>query len=104
MNQFAKLNQQYIGGAGETGRRGKYLVNRNPFNQKTICEFKLGNVADLDEAYRSAAAAQKIWAGVNAYEKRAILEKAHAFVEKNEAEITDIDYRRVGRDGAEGVF
>jgi vanillin dehydrogenase len=104
MNQFAKLNQQYIGGKWRDGAAGKILTDRNPYNQNTICEFKLANLADLDEAYRSAAAAQKIWEAVNAYEKRTILEKAHAFVEKNEAEITDIIIDELGGTGLKAFF
>jgi vanillin dehydrogenase len=104
MNQFAKLNQQYIGGKWRDGAAGKTLIDRNPYNQNTICEFKLANLADLDEAYRSAAAAQKIWEAVNAYEKRTILEKAHAFVEKNEAEITDIIIDELGGTALKAFF
>jgi len=104
MNQFAKLNQQYIGGKWRDGAAGKTLIDRNPYNQNTICEFKLANLADLDEAYRSAAAAQKIWEAVNAYEKRTILEKAHAFVEKNEAEITDIIIEELGGTALKAFF
>ena len=104
MNQFAKLNKQYIGGIWRDGAAGKILLDKNPYNQNTICEFKLANLADLDEAYRSAAAAQKIWADVNAYEKRSILEKAHAFVEKHEPEITDIIIEELGGTGLKAFF
>ena len=81
MNEFAALNKQYIGGVWRDGRSQKSLADNNPFNGKPIAEFKLANLADLDEAYRSAAAAQKIWAEVNPFEKRAILEKAITWVE-----------------------
>jgi vanillin dehydrogenase len=104
MNQFAKLNKQYIGGTWRDGTSPKVLIDKNPYNQNTICEFKLGNLADLDEAYRSAAAAQKIWAGVNAYDKRSILERAHAFVEKNEADITDMIIEELGGTALKAFF
>jgi hypothetical protein len=60
--------------------------------------------ADVDLAYRSAAAAQKIWAQVNPFEKRAILEKAITFVEANEAEITDILIEERGGTGFKAFF
>ena len=88
MTSLTQLNQQYINGVWRDGSSQKVLTDRNPFNGKTIAEFKLANLADLDEAYRSAAAAQKIWARVNPFEKRAILEKGIAWIERNEAEIT----------------
>jgi acyl-CoA reductase-like NAD-dependent aldehyde dehydrogenase len=75
MNQFVQLNQQYISGVWRDGKSQKILVDTNPYNGNKIAEFKLGSLADLDEAYRSAASAQKIWQEVNPYEKRAILEK-----------------------------
>ena len=80
------------------------LTDRNPYNDKPICDFKLANLADLDAAYRSAAAAQKIWAQINPFERRAILEKAITFVEKNEAEITDIIIEELGGTGLKAFF
>ncbi|MGH9704649.1 MAG: aldehyde dehydrogenase family protein, partial [Candidatus Acidiferrales bacterium] len=104
MNSFAKLNKQYIGGEWRDGASAKVLTDRNPYNDKSICDFKLASLADLDAAYRSAAAAQKIWAQVNPFERRAILEKAIAFVEKNEAEITDIIIEELGGTGLKAFF
>lgn len=96
MNQFVKLNRQYIGGVWRDGKSQKVLTDRNPYNGKPIAEFKLANLSDLDEAYRSAAAAQKIWAEVNPFEKRTILEKAIVWIEQNEADIADIIIEELG--------
>jgi vanillin dehydrogenase len=104
MNPFVKLNQQYIGGAWRDGASSKVLTDRNPYNDQPICEFKLGSLADLDDAYRSAAAAQKIWADVNPFERRTILEKAITFVEKNEAEITDLIIEELGGTALKAFF
>src|ERR1700685_3198004 len=96
MNQFAKLNQQYIGGVWREGSSTKTLADKNPYNGKTIADFKLASLSDLDEAYRSAAAAQKVWAEVNPFEKRTILEKAITWIERNEAEIADAIIEELG--------
>jgi acyl-CoA reductase-like NAD-dependent aldehyde dehydrogenase len=104
MNPFIKLNKQYISGTWRDGASSKLLTDRNPYNDKPICEFKLGSLADLDEAYRSAAAAQKIWADVNPFERRSILEKAITFVEKNEAEITDLIIEELGGTALKAFF
>jgi len=96
MNQFLKLNQQYIGGVWRDGKSQKRLTDQNPFNGKPIAEFKLASLADLDEAYRAAAAAQKVWAEVNPFEKRTILEKAIAWIEQNEADIADVIIEELG--------
>ena len=104
MNQFAALNKQYISGTWRDGASQKRLTDFNPYNGEAIAEFKLANLADLDEAYRSAAAAQKIWAEVNPFEKRAILEKAITWVERHEAEITDIIIEELGGTGLKAFF
>jgi acyl-CoA reductase-like NAD-dependent aldehyde dehydrogenase len=96
MNQLTKLNQQYIGGAWRDGSSKKMLTDKNPYNGNAIADFKLASLSDLDEAYRSAAAAQKVWSEVNSFEKRAILEKAIAWIEQNEADITDIIIDELG--------
>jgi acyl-CoA reductase-like NAD-dependent aldehyde dehydrogenase len=96
MNQFAKLNQQYIGGVWREGSSKKTLSDKNPYNGNVIADFKLASLSDLDEAYRSAASAQKIWAEVNPFEKRTILEKAIIWIEQNEPDITDIIIDELG--------
>jgi aldehyde dehydrogenase (NAD+) len=96
MNRFAKLSQQYIGGIWRDGDSQKALTDRNPYDGKPIAEFKLANCSDLDAAYRSAEAVQKIWAEVNAFEKRTILEKAITWIEQNEADIADLIIDELG--------
>ncbi|HEY1271915.1 MAG TPA: aldehyde dehydrogenase family protein [Terriglobales bacterium] len=96
MNKFTSLNKQFIAGTWRDGSSQKKLTDRNPYNDQAIAEFKLAGLADLDEAYRSAAAAQKVWAEVNAFEKRAILEKAIDWIEQNEADIADIIIEELG--------
>ena len=90
MNPFAKLNKQYIGGVWRDGSSDKVLHDKNPYNGALIADFKLATLADLDAAYNSAAAAQKVWMEINPFERRAILEKAVAYIEKVEADITAI--------------
>jgi len=96
MNKFAKLNQQYIGGEWRDGLSKKVLTDTNPYTGNSIADFRLASLADLDEAYHSAAAAQKVWADVNPFEKRTILEKAITWIEENEADITDIIIEELG--------
>jgi len=96
MNPFAKLNKQYIGGVWRDGASGKVLSDKNPYNGAAIADFKLANLADLDEAYKAAAAAQKVWAEVNPYERRAVLERAVSYLEKVEGEITAIIIEELG--------
>jgi aldehyde dehydrogenase (NAD+) len=96
MNPFAKLNKQYIGGVWRDGSSGKVLSDKNPFNGAPIADFTLANLADLDEAYHAAAAAQKVWAQINPFERRAILEKAVSYIERVEADITAMIIEELG--------
>jgi len=96
MNQFSKLNQQFISGQWRDGKSQKVLSDRNPFNGEVVAQFKLASLADLDEAYRSAASAQKVWAEVNPFEKQKILEKAITWVERNEGDLADIIIEELG--------
>jgi vanillin dehydrogenase len=66
------------------------------YNGKTIATFKLASLADLDEAYWSAAAAQKLWAEVNPFEKQRILEKSITWIEQSEGDISDIIIEELG--------
>jgi vanillin dehydrogenase len=96
MNPFAKLNKQYIGGVWRDGSSDKVLSDRNPYNGAPIADFKLATLADLNEAYHSAATAQRAWAEINPFERRAILEKAVTYIEKVEADITAIIIEELG--------
>jgi len=96
VNQLAALNKQFIGGVWRDGSSSKMLIDRNPYDGKTIATFKLANLSDLDEAYRSAAGAQKVWAQVNPLEKRAILEKAISWVEQHENDISELITEELG--------
>jgi vanillin dehydrogenase len=104
MNQLAALNKQYIGGVWREGSSQKTLTDSNPYNGQKIADFKLASLSDLDEAYRSAAAAQKIWAEVNPFERRTIMEKAITWVEQHESEITDIIIEELGGTALKAFF
>ena len=96
MSSLAKLNQQYIGGVWRDGSSSKVLADKNPFNGSVVASLKLASLEDLDEAYRSARDAQKVWASINPFEKRAILERGVAWIEKNEGDITELIIEELG--------
>ena len=96
MSKFSNLNKQYISGVWRDGSSKKVLSDRNPFNGDQIAEFKLASLSDLDDAYRAAALAQAVWAEVNPFEKRTILEKAITWIEQNESDIADIIIEELG--------
>ncbi|WP_052665373.1 aldehyde dehydrogenase family protein [Nitriliruptor alkaliphilus] len=91
-----QLAQQYIAGRWRSGAGEKLLVDRNPFNGDTVGEFAVATREDVDEAYESAAAAQRAWSGVNAYAQRTVFEEAAAIVQRRAAEITELIIAEVG--------
>ena len=96
MNRFAKLNQQFISGQWREGKSDSVIADRDPYSGDVIATFKLASAADLDEAYRSAARAQRAWSQVNPFERREILEKALIWIDQNEGDLTDIIIHELG--------
>ena len=96
MNPLTKLNKQYIGGVWRDGKSDRVLNDTNPYSGSVVAEFKLASRSDLDEAYRAAASAQKVWAEVNPFEKRTILERAITWTEQNERDIAEIIIEELG--------
>lgn len=98
------LAKQYISGQWRDGAGEKVLVDRNPFNGDTVAEFAVATPDDIDEAYRSAAEAQRSWAEVNAYAKRTIFENAARVVEQRRDEITALIVAEVGGTALKAAF
>ncbi|MEV0615746.1 aldehyde dehydrogenase family protein [Nonomuraea sp. NPDC050404] len=80
----------FIGGEWRPGSGDKVLIDRNPYDGSAIGEFAVADTGDIDAAYRAAAAAQREWVQVNAYGKRAVFEKAIAYVQENIETITSM--------------
>ncbi|GAB3200217.1 aldehyde dehydrogenase family protein [Nocardioides hungaricus] len=83
----ARLTRQYIDGQWRPGRGDKVLVDTNPFNGDVLGEIAVASREDVDDAYQAASRSQQAWEGVNAYEKRTVLERAAAIVGERRDEI-----------------
>jgi vanillin dehydrogenase len=92
----AMHSKQFIAGEWRTGSMDKVLVDRNPFNGKTIAEFPIAGLSDIDDAYRAAERAKLVWDRVNPYAKRAVFERALRYVEEHMADITEIIIDELG--------
>ena len=87
---YKKWDKQFIGGQWREGNGDRLYEDKNPFNDTTLVQIRLANVADIDEAYHSAREAQKEWEQVNAYQKVAVIEKAVELVNERREELVDI--------------
>lgn len=84
---YTGFDGQYIGGSWRPGRQGGMLLDTDPYTGATLAEIALANESDLDEAYRSAARAQKAWAQALPGERAAVLRRAASIVEARREEI-----------------
>ena len=84
---FTDLAQQYIGGEWRPGTGSWDIIDFNPYDGEKLASITIATVDEVDEAYRAAAVAQKEWATVNPYARRAVFERALRIIEDREQEI-----------------
>ncbi len=83
------VSKQFIAGQWRDGAAGTTKQDVNPYDDAVVAEFALASEADLDEAYRAAAEAQKEWAAVGPGKRAAVLRRAAELLEERRAEIVD---------------
>ncbi|MFJ5270440.1 aldehyde dehydrogenase family protein [Streptomyces sp. NPDC088358] len=93
---FTDLARQYIGGEWRPGTGSWDIIDFNPYDGEKLASITIATVDEVDEAYRAAERAQKQWAAVNPYARRAVFEKALRLVEEREAEITEVIIAELG--------
>ncbi|MEU2336347.1 aldehyde dehydrogenase family protein [Streptomyces sp. NPDC013172] len=93
---FTDLAQQYIDGEWRPGTGSWDIIDFNPYDGEKLAAITIAAVDEIDQAYRAAARAQKQWAALNPYARRAVFEKALRLVEEREGEITDAIIAELG--------
>jgi aldehyde dehydrogenase (NAD+) len=96
VSYFSELALQYIAGQWRSGSGSWDIVDFNPYNGDKLASVTVATTAEVDEAYRAAAAAQREWAQVNPYARRLVFERALAIVEEREDEITQAIIAELG--------
>ncbi|GAB2603906.1 aldehyde dehydrogenase family protein [Kocuria himachalensis] len=81
------VNQQHIGGTWREGRSERTLTVTNPYDDTVLTSIRQATVADLDEAYRTAEAAQKDWAAQSPAARRQVIMRAARILEERREEI-----------------
>ncbi len=84
---YTGLNSQYINGNWRDGNAGKSHVNTDPYDGSELGTIALASEADLNEAYESAASAQKAWAKVPYSERSALFLKVLSILDARKDEI-----------------
>ncbi|SPF04469.1 aldehyde dehydrogenase family protein [Streptomyces sp. MA5143a] len=93
---FTDLAQQYIGGEWRPGTGSWDIIDFDPYDGEKLASITIATVDEVDEAYRAARDAQREWADVNAYARRAVFEKALRVVEEREREIAEVITAELG--------
>ncbi|MEU0598395.1 aldehyde dehydrogenase family protein [Streptomyces sp. NPDC006393] len=93
---FTDLAQQYIDGEWRPGTGSWDIIDFNPYDDEKLASITIATADEVDQAYSSAARAQKEWAATNPYARRAVLEKALRLVEEREREITEVIIAELG--------
>lgn len=81
MKKYESINKQYINGVWREGSSSALIEDLNPFDKSVVATFKAASVVDLNEAYESAAVAQKGWAKKPPNERSNILLKVADIIE-----------------------
>ena len=64
-------DKQFIGGLWREGRGSTIMENVNPYKGEVIYKYRAASCEDVDDAYKAAASAQKVWEQVPMNEKQA---------------------------------
>ncbi|MEV6961420.1 aldehyde dehydrogenase family protein [Streptomyces sp. NPDC051207] len=101
---FTDLAQQFIDGEWRPGTGSWDIIDFNPYDDEKLASITIATVDEVDEAYRVAARAQKEWAEVNPYARRAVFEKALRLIEEREQEIAEVLVAEVGSTVGKAFF
>ncbi len=93
--RFGALDQQFIAGRWRPGRAG-VRDDINPYNGEVIAHITQADRSDLDDAYKSAAAAQPAWAALPPAERSAVMHRAASVLDAHRDEIIDWLIREAG--------
>ncbi|MEV7240390.1 aldehyde dehydrogenase family protein [Streptomyces sp. NPDC093248] len=93
---FSDLAQQYIDGEWRPGTGSWDVIDFNPYDDEKLASITVATVEEVDQAYRSAARAQKQWAATNPYARRTVFERALRLIEDREQEIADLIVAELG--------
>ncbi len=85
-----------IAGAWREGRAGRRGLDLDPFTGETILELPLASAADVDAAYRGAAAAQPGWAAAPPQERAQVMLRAAQVMDERRDEIVGWLVREAG--------
>ncbi|MCG7336301.1 aldehyde dehydrogenase family protein [Sporosarcina sp. ACRSM] len=86
----------YINGRWVEGKSDRTYKNVNPYDNSVIAEIKLASKKQVEEAFQSAAEAQKKWAKSSVEERKQVIEKAIHYLTDHREDIVQLISRETG--------
>lgn len=93
---YSGFDQMPIAGAWRPGSGDTDLADDNPYNGETLLTTRLANVEDVDNAYTSAAHAQKEWASASPTDRAGVFVRVAEIIDQREPELVDWLIREAG--------
>jgi len=86
----------YINGQWVEGASGQTYKDLNPYDNSIIAEIKLASKGQAEEAFKTAAEAQKKWAKSSVEERNQVIEKAAEYLTEHREDIVQLISRETG--------
>ncbi|OMP66013.1 aldehyde dehydrogenase family protein [Domibacillus epiphyticus] len=96
MQKFETMTKSYINGQWVEGDSGRVYNDLNPYDNSVIAEVKIASKKQMEDAFQTAAAAQKEWAKSSVEERKKVIEKAAEYLKENREEIVQLVSRETG--------
>jgi len=84
---YGNFDKQVIGGVNRVGRGDGTTSVSNPYTGQVLIDIRNANVADVDDAFKAAHAAQRAWASFTPGERARVLGKAVTIMDARKEEI-----------------
>ncbi|MFZ6861156.1 aldehyde dehydrogenase family protein [Undibacterium sp. Ji67W] len=95
--RYQGYTQQYIGGQWRDGQsKDSRIIDTNPYDGKELVVIRGASVADVNDAYTSALAAQPAWEATSPRERAAIMRRAADILLARRDEIIDLTIQETG--------
>ncbi len=91
-----KWTKSYLNGEWVEGKSDRTYKDVNPYDQSLIAEIKLASKVQAEEAFKTAAEAQKKWAKSSVEERKRVIEKTAEYLTEYRDEIVQLISRETG--------
>ncbi|WP_078392575.1 aldehyde dehydrogenase family protein [Shouchella patagoniensis] len=96
MEMFESIVTSYVNGEWIKGGSNRTYEITNPYDNSVLTTVSIASTEQTEQAFAAAKQAQKQWAKTSADERKAVLERASAYLETNRDEIVQVLSKETG--------